>query len=259
LVIDAGGSVVANSVFQGTVELNGSTVNPPLPAPVLSIRPKAEGGVTSVVRTVAIGSDETGKLAGRIDLADTAMVFDYYFAGQSPIATVRSLLAAGRDGGTWAGNGISSSVAAGQASTRGLGYAEASAVLGARGGAFEGQAVDGTAVLVRYTVLGDATLDGRVNFGDLLRLAKNYNSTGADWFGGDFDYDGRVNFADLLALAKNYNQALPADVPGAPAGFGADLAAAFAAVPEPGGVGVIAVVGVGLAMRRRTRFGGRGR
>jgi hypothetical protein len=139
----------------------------------------------------------------------------------------------------------------------GLGYGEASAVLSPTGGTFEGQAVDGTAVLVRYTVLGDASLDGRVNFSDLLALARHYNATVATWTEGDFNYDGLVNFADLLTLARNYNAAVPAEpIAGAPVGFEADVAAAFAAaVPEPGlGVGVVGMVVAGRRRRGLKRF-----
>jgi hypothetical protein len=94
-----------------------------------------------------------------------------------------------------------------------------------------------------------------VNFADLLALAKNYNAQDAYWMQGDFDYDGRVNFSDLLLLAKHYNGAVAAEALAAgPAGFEADVAAAFAqAVPEPGAVGWVVAAGVGLARRRRRR------
>ena len=58
---------------------------------------------------------------------------------------------------------------------------------------------------VKYTLYGDASLDGRVNFTDLLRLSQNYNTGGKSWAGGDSNYDGLVNFSDLLKLSQNYN------------------------------------------------------
>jgi hypothetical protein len=256
LVVETGASVTASYVRQGSLELNGSTTNPPAPAPVLSIRRKADGGATSVVRALAIQTDSQGAPLGQVDLADTALVVDYAPGAASPISRIRSLIAAGRARGAWDGDGLTSSVAASAgAGSRALGYGEAAAVVGPSGGTFEGQAVDGTAVLVRYTRVGDATLDGVVGFGDLLALAKHYNAANAQWGDGDFDYDGVVNFADLLALAKNYNQAVPTEVvAGAPAGCEAALAAAFAgAVPEPSGVGWVVAAGVGLATSRRGR------
>ena len=99
---------------------------------------------------------------------------------------------------------------------------------------------------------GDANLDGAVNFVDLLALAKNYNKEGKTWFEGDFDYTGNVNFNDLLALAKNYNKPVPSS-PEFGAEFSADLASAFAAVPEPGTLGVVGMGLMGLLGRRRRK------
>jgi hypothetical protein len=96
-----------------------------------------------------------------------------------------------------------------------------------------------------------------VNFADLLALAKHYNATGdaAAWTTGDFTYDGAVNFPDLLALAKNYNQTVPAAgaIPGASAEFTADVAAAFAQVPEPSAACVLLLLAGGAAAGRRRR------
>jgi hypothetical protein len=68
--------------------------------------------------------------------------------------------------------------------------------------------VDATAMLVTFTVAGDANLDRQVNFGDLVRLAQSYNSATGGWVNGDFTYDDAVNFADLVALAQHYNSVL---------------------------------------------------
>ena len=71
-----------------------------------------------------------------------------------------------------------------------------------------------------------------------------------------FHYDGNVDFNDLVKLAQNYNSyAFPigAPLPGAPAGFQADLAAAFAAVPEPATPALFAAGTVALAVRRKRR------
>jgi hypothetical protein len=113
--------------------------------------------------------------------------------------------------------------------------------------------VDGSAVLVRYTLLGDCNLDGKVDFHDLVALAQNYNSAGGRiWSDGDFNYDGSVNFADLVSLAQNYNSALPAGPVFAAAGggFDGDMPAAFAGVPEPNAVALLAFCSA-MAMRRR--------
>jgi autotransporter-associated beta strand protein len=100
---------------------------------------------------------------------------------------------------------------------------------------------------------GDATVDRKVDFDDLVKLAQNYETVGGNtWSTGDFTGDGTVDFSDLVRLAQNYETSLPAAaVPGAPAHFPADLAAAFAAVPEPGSALALAVAGAVAASRRR--------
>src|SRR5438132_7649487 len=122
-----------------------------------------------------------------------------------------------------------------------------------------GTTVDKSTVVARYTLAGDATLDGVVDFNDLVKLAQNYNTTVSAaseswWNRGDFNYDGISDFNDLVKLAQNYNTSLPSDAaPGAPAGFEADLGRAFASVPEPSMLGLAAIALVTFAGGRRRR------
>ena len=75
---------------------------------------------------------------------------------------------------------------------------------------FDGQSVDGSSVLVRYTWSGDANLDGVVNALDFNALASNFGgASNRFWYQGDFNYDGMTNTADFNALASNFNLALP--------------------------------------------------
>jgi hypothetical protein len=130
--------------------------------------------------------------------------------------------------------------------------------LGAGGGKFAGQDVDASTVLVAYTLAGDANLDGAVDFLDLAKLAQTYNTSVAasasTWYQGDFNYDGTVDFLDLATLAQNYNTSLlpAAAIPGAPPDFQADLARAFASVPEPSTATLVAATGL-FALARRSR------
>jgi hypothetical protein len=111
-------------------------------------------------------------------------------------------------------------------------------------------------VLVRYTLLGDANLDGTVNFTDLVALAQNYNTvvsaaTDGWWSAGDFTYDGLANFNDLVKLAQNYNSSIStAPIPGAATDFQQDLARALAMVPEPA---LPAPLGLTRLLARRER------
>lgn len=98
---------------------------------------------------------------------------------------------------------------------------------------------------------GDATLDGIINFDDLLVLAQNYNQSGAgfDWRRGDFDGNNMVNFDDLLALAQRYGTASVLGPSAGPGDVWADWAFARSLVPEPSMLGLLVMAG----WRRRRR------
>ena len=53
---------------------------------------------------------------------------------------------------------------------------------------------------------GDADLDGRVDFNDVVVVARHYGMKGATWSDGDFNGDGSVRFDDLVILARNYGR-----------------------------------------------------
>ena len=180
---------------------------------------------------------------GRFDLTDHDLALDY--AGASPIASVRGQIATAFGTGNWAGAGLTSSLAAAASSTpdkTGLGYAEATDLFGTFPASFGGVSVDGSTVLVRYTLLGDANLDRTVGIADFSRLGANFNTPGT-WFNGDFNYDGTVGIGDFSLLASNYNKTLPA----------AELPRG-AAVPEPT-CAMLLVVAATLTCVSRRRTG----
>jgi hypothetical protein len=227
-----------NTLLNGGVSVNGSGLV------------KISGG--SFRATSLSFSPGTGTAA--VDLTNQSIVIE--FPQFSPAAAVRQFAGTGFNGGPWNGFGLVSSVAAGDAKF-GIGYADAADVLGLSGNAtatWRGYTVDANSMLVGFALRGDANLDSKVDFADLVRVAQSYNAPGSRfWSQGDFNYDQVVDFNDLVQLAQNYGSSLPAQaIPGAPVNFRADLAAAFASVPEPGvGMGVFAVAGVVLRRRRR--------
>lgn len=87
-------------------------------------------------------------------------------------------------------------------------------------------------------LVGDADVDGKTDFADLLTLAQHYGAADATWAQGDFNADGSVGFDDLLALAQHYGQTLDT--------------APVAPVPEAGSAAVI-VGGAACFLRRRRR------
>src|SRR5690349_12616781 len=85
----------------------------------------------------------------KLDLSDNDLIVDY--SGTSPLSTIKSQIITAYGSGTWTGNGVTSanagSIAAdsGNMHKTGLGYGEASAVLGISGSGtatFSGQTVD---------------------------------------------------------------------------------------------------------------------
>jgi hypothetical protein len=215
--ITTGGSVNLNSnvgtsdrpevrILNGTLHINTSQHFGPYRA--ISRKPRvlaASGPSQAIVAaganvrvvTDAINLDVPGGAA--LDLNDGVLIVDYATEDPSPLATIRGYIIAGYNNGAWNGAGIKSTVAAGSAAGR-LGYAEA-VELGLS--SFAGEPIDATTVLVRYTIAGDADLDGDVDVADLGRLASNWQ-TAAPWSGGDFNYDGAVDVADLGLLASNW-------------------------------------------------------
>jgi hypothetical protein len=144
---------------------------------------------------------ETGHVTfngGAMDITSGAGIFDYSGAN-SPLSALVAQIASGRNGGTWNGPGINSSVAASTPGV-GIGIAEASR-LGLT--TFAGQSVDTTTVLMSVTWLGDTDLNGVVDVNDLDSLAKHWLSSG-NWTDGDFNYDGVVDATDLGLLALNW-------------------------------------------------------
>jgi hypothetical protein len=220
----------------------------------VKINTKAQGGQTSVIKTLVLPTDASSHPLYSIDLTDNALAIDY--TGASPMSAIKAAILSGRAGGAWNGPGITSSSLPANTS-KALGYAEASDAIGASGGSFAGQSVDGTTVLVRYTLAGDVNLDGTVGFSDLVKLAQNYGLSdgSATWSKGDFSYDGNVGFADLVALAQNYGSSLPAEaIPGATADFASALAAAESSVPEPLSAPIFLSLALLGTTRRRRRI-----
>lgn len=146
-----------------------------------------------------------------LDLNDHTLILDF---GGGTItggeAGLRGLLSDGR---------LISSVAQANPGTA-IGYALAGDVLAVVGGGapvlYADQLVRAEDLLVRYTLAGDADLNGVVNISDFSRLAANFNLTNAVWSRGDFNYDGVTGIGDFAVLASNFNETLPRGLPRVP-------------------------------------------
>ncbi len=164
------------------------------------------GGRAIVTKGLYVGA------GGKLDLKDNDLAYDY--TGSSVLGTwngsaydgVTGMLASGNAGGTWSGSGIvtSMSAATGGNTLTTLGVGEASDVLGASGGSWDGVSVDGTTVLVKYTYGGDANLDGVVNGDDYFQIDSGFPASGHGWVNGDFNYDGLINGDDYFMIDSNF-------------------------------------------------------
>jgi hypothetical protein len=182
--------------------------------------------LTAPARTLAVESLAAAP-GSSINLSDNSMLVDY--TGTSPINDLINAFL----GGSILANGD----AAGLPTT--LAIAEA-ADLGAT--AFGTFAVDDTTVLLKYTYVGDANLDGQVDALDYERVDLAIGNSGVSGVAqGDLNYDGVVDALDYEQIDLNIGN-----------GVGASLASATGAIfiPEPASIALLAI-GAGLIGRRR--------
>lgn len=234
-VVDSGAIQVTGNGTVGNIIGNGSlTVGTGSSNSVLQI---ASQGATNVLSSLTIVAGST------VDITNNIVEINYGSSG-SPLSIIRAAIISGYHDGAWNGIGILSSAAAAN-SAYALGYAD--------GTVDTGTAAAPNQVLIRYTLIGDANLDGVVNLTDLLALLNNYGQTGRDWSQGDFNYDGSTNLTDLLALLNNYDQSVNLTA------TNSSDTGETAAVPEPTKAAFLMVSAAGLLRCRRAPNSGRRR
>jgi hypothetical protein len=105
--------------------------------------------------------------------------------------------------------------------------------------------VASSAIIGKYTYIGDTNMDGEVNPQDYTAIDSNLNTSvdvSISWFYGDTNFDGNINFADYAGVdgALGYGHSSPLAIEG------------LASVPEPIGLAPL-LVGSLLQIRRRRR------
>jgi len=203
-----------------TVNVNGGTLNfasaATIALGVLNIN-------TAALAAVPVNSSAQTQLllnglsinGGTLDLSDNEL-FITYGSGSDPMSTIYSYLQSGYNNGAWNGTGIISTSA--QTPTNGLNYGlgYSDGQDGVVSGLSSGQ------IEVKYTLLGDANLDGTVNGTDFSILAGNFGQGYTNWDQGNFLFGSSVNGSDFSALSANFGQGavLPAvaivEAPAAP-------------------------------------------
>jgi hypothetical protein len=233
---------------------------------------KAGGGFLEVKNLRGVGLDVTGgkvivtsngsdtgtsKLSsvaaatGQLDLINNKLVTATPVGSWngSQYSDVTGMIASGRNGGTWSGNGIVTSMsdAVGLGARTTLAVATAAQVTGISGAQtalFGGQTVSPTDTLVKYTYAGDADLDGTIDGDDYLRIDAGFSALSSGYFNGDFNYSGNIDVDDYFLIDSNYGKQT-LGVLSAPAGV--------AAVPEPSALALLACGATGLMRRRRRK------
>jgi hypothetical protein len=178
-----------------------------------------------------------------------ALTINYGLPGNDPMASVLSYLKSGYNGGAWTGTaGIISTSIVGGGPALSVGYADGNIDAGTAAGLNQ--------IVVKYTLAGDANLDGLVNFGDLVAVIQNFNKAATDWAHGNFGYGTSTNFNDLVAVVQNFNKTLPP-----PSGSAVELGGTTiplvnptdVQLPEPGALGSAFLAAAGWALRRKRK------
>jgi hypothetical protein len=68
---------------------------------------------------------------------------------------------------------------------------------------WNGQPIDTTTIIGKYTFLGDANLDGQVTTDDYVVVDLGLGRTNAQWIQGDTDFSGIVTTDDYVVIDLN--------------------------------------------------------
>jgi hypothetical protein len=121
--------------------------------------------------------------------------------------TVESWLSSGSADGARTGPGLCSTAAANDPlHLHALGYfLNADSLEQPLVSTFDEQPVVATDVLIKYTIVGDADLNGVVNAADYLMIDNGFALNLTGWRNGDFNYDGVVNGDDYSLIDNAFN------------------------------------------------------
>jgi autotransporter-associated beta strand protein len=229
-IVNAGTLQVARLHEDNPVTINGGTLR------VLESAPDYASGFPSGDNAfVSRPSSLTVADGAVLDITNNDVIIDY--TGASPIAAYEALVASGYNVvGDWAGDGITSSIAAidGNYVVAIADNAALPAPFGTAqgGGLFSGVDVDLDTILIKFTHRADVDLDGAITPNDASIFGTNYSENDpATWAMGDMDYDGIFTPNDASIFGTFYDESL-------------------GSLPEPAGGAVLAVAALAMVRRR---------
>jgi hypothetical protein len=205
------GNTAATRLVQGSLSLSGSST--------LTIAPNS---LFNSLNSLSITNTAV------LNLTNNDLTIDY--TGTSIIAVLIGLYSNDRVIANGSFGGLPTYLAISEAADLGLSE-------------FNGQTIDDTTVIAKFTYVGDGNLDGQVDALDYERIDLAIGNSGV--FGtaqGDLNYDGNVDALDYEQVDLNIGN-----------GVGTPLAAVTGGVfiPEPVGGAVLLLAGMGAARRRR--------
>jgi alpha-L-arabinofuranosidase len=140
---------------------------------------------------------------GQLNLGGNDMVIH-----SGNLTTLTNQILTGFSNGAWTGKGIVSSIAAADTShLTAIGIIPNGATYGSGTtlGTFDGINPATTDILLKFTYLGDANLDGAVDGSDYTKIDNGFHNHLTGWANGDFNYDNAVNGSDYTLIDNAFN------------------------------------------------------
>lgn len=220
LISDAAGILIKGNGSNDVITLNYANGNP-LP------------GTLRLNGTFTIGGFQgTDPLAGRtLDIGGSTVYVSYAGDAPDPLTMIRAYLVNGYAGGAWtgaaapSGAGVITSSAARDNPNHNtaIGYADSIN--------YPVRNPVPDSILLKYTLMGDADLDGTVGLNDYTLVVRNFGR-GNIWTDGALTYGGAVGLNDYTAVVRNFGQTAPMTSPAALPTVVSATAATNASVPS---------------------------
>jgi unsaturated chondroitin disaccharide hydrolase len=169
-------------------------------------------GGTAMVDTPESAADRSMLVVGAVSVASTGILdlnANDMIVHNGNLSSLTSLIKQGYNAGgaPWRGTaGITSSFAASDSTyLSAIGIIQNVSSAAPIYSSFDGQSSVISDVLIKFTVIGDANLDGKVDGSDYGWIDSGVLAHATGWSNGDFNYDSIVNASDYTLIDNAYN------------------------------------------------------